>query len=104
MPDSIEDIGGHALSSCKALVNVKLTPKIERIRPHLFYCSGIETIDIRKNITEIGYFAFWGCNSLKRLVIPEWVKHMSVTPDCTPESLITKNQRPLLTCGAGLKF
>lgn len=76
MPDSIEDIGEHALSSCKALVNVKLPPKIERIRPQLFYCSGIETIDIHKNITEIGYFAFWGCNSLKRLVIPEWVKHI----------------------------
>ena len=35
-----------------------------------------ETIDIHKNITEIWFFAFRGCNSLKRLVIPEWVKHI----------------------------
>jgi len=76
LPDSIEDIDEHVFSSCNALAYVNLPSKIKRISPHLFYRSGIENIDIHKNITEIGYFAFWGCNSLKRLVIPEWVKHI----------------------------
>lgn len=42
----------------------------------MFYCSGIESIEISRDITDIYYWAFWGCNQLKRLVIPESVTNI----------------------------
>jgi len=75
LPDTIEWIEQGAFRYCDSLVGeFLLPPKINGISPEMFYCSGIEAIDIHKNIAEIGYYAFWGCKHLKRLVIPDWVK------------------------------
>ena len=51
-----------------------LPPKLRYLSPELFYGSGIETIEIPESITEICYWAFWGCGNLKSLTIPASVK------------------------------
>lgn len=71
LPDSIEVIDCSVFRYCESLKGVILPPKITFLGDELFYFSGIESIEIHKNITEIGQRVFCGCNNLKRLVIPE---------------------------------
>ena len=73
LPDSIEFIEDGAFRFCESLKQVHLPSNLKILSPELFYGSGIESIDIPSNITEIGYWAFWGCKQLKCLVIPESV-------------------------------
>lgn len=70
----IEFIEDGCFRYTESLKYVKLPSQIEYISSELFYCSGIETIDIHEQITEIGHWAFWGCARLKRLIIPKTVK------------------------------
>ena len=53
-----------------------LPSNLNVLSPELFYGSGIESIEIHQNIKEIGYWAFWACKHLKRLIIPESVTHI----------------------------
>ena len=76
LPNSIELICGSVFRYCDSLKQIVLPPKLRYISPELFYCSGIESIEIHESITEIGYWAFWGCRHLKRLVIPESVTNI----------------------------
>jgi hypothetical protein len=73
LPDSIETIDCSVFRYCESLKGVTLPPKITFLGDELFYFSGIESIEIHKNITEIGQRVFCGCNNLKHLVIPESV-------------------------------
>lgn len=73
LPDSIELIGGSVFRYCDSLKQIVLPPKLSFISSEMLYYSGIESVEIHKNIKEIGYWAFWGCRHLKRLVIPESV-------------------------------
>ena len=74
LPESIESIEDGVFRYTEVLRYLKLPSQIDYISPELFYCSGIKEIDIHENITNIGHWAFWGCNHLKRLVIPDTVK------------------------------
>ena len=76
LPDSIDHIAGSVFRHCESLRQIVLPPKLKCICSELFYCSGIESIEIPQNITNICYWAFWGCNHLKRLVIPESVSNI----------------------------
>ena len=73
LPDSIETIDCSVFRYCESLKGVTLPLKITFLGDELFYFSGIESIEIHKNITEIGQRVFCGCNNLKHLVIPESV-------------------------------
>jgi predicted esterase YcpF (UPF0227 family) len=73
LPDGIVFIDASVFRFCESLKKVTIPSQIKEIRDELFYCSGIESIDIHKNITNIGQWAFWGCKHLRRLLIPEWV-------------------------------
>lgn len=76
LPDSIEFIEDGAFRYCESLKKVCLPLNLNVVSPELFYGSGIESIEIHQNIKEIGYWAFWGCKHLKRLIIPESVTHI----------------------------
>lgn len=76
LPNSIKHIEDNAFQYCESLVDIKIPPKTKLISPESFQCSGLESFEIRPNITEIGYWAFWGCKNLKRLIIPESVTHI----------------------------
>ena len=65
-----------AFRFCESLKKVCLPYNLNVLSPELFYGSGIESIEIHQNIKEIGYWAFWGCKHLKRLIIPESVTHI----------------------------
>ena len=73
LPDSIEHIEDGAFRFCESLKQVCLPSNLNVLSPELFYGSGIESIEIHQNIKEIGYWTFWACKHLKRLVIPESV-------------------------------
>ena len=73
LPDSIELIESGVFRLCDSLKRLDLPSNIDEISEEMFYGSGIESIEIHKNITGIRQWAFWGCKHLKRLVIPEWV-------------------------------
>ena len=73
LPDSIEHIEDGAFRFCESLKKVCLPSNLNVLSPELFYGSGIESIEIHQNIKEIGYWAFWACKHLKRLIIPESV-------------------------------
>ena len=74
LPEDIEYIDDGVFRYTECLKYVKLPSQISYISPELFYCSGIEEINIHENISHIGHWAFWGCDHLKRLVIPKTVK------------------------------
>lgn len=76
LPDSIEHIEDGAFRFCESLKQVCLPSNLNVLSPELFYGSGIESIEIHQNIKEIGYWAFWACKHLKRLIIPESVTHI----------------------------
>ncbi len=61
---------GNALP--ENLVKVTLTGSY--VPERAFYnCSGLETIVLRDDVTEIGGYAFYGCTSLTELPLPEWI-------------------------------
>jgi predicted esterase YcpF (UPF0227 family) len=73
LPDGILYMEDNVFSCCRSLKHVTLPKQLRWIAPELFNSSGIESITIPNNITEIGYWAFWGCDNLKSLTIPESV-------------------------------
>lgn len=76
LPDSIDFIEDGAFRFCESLKKVRLPLNLNVVSPELFYGSGIETVEIHQNIKEIGYWAFWRCKHLKRLIIPESITHI----------------------------
>lgn len=74
LPDGLMYVEDGTFRYCESLKQVQLPSRLETISPEMFYCSGIETIEIPEHITKIGYWAFWGCNHLRRLIIPENVR------------------------------
>ena len=85
LPKSIERIGSGAFRFCESLKNIVLPSNVDEISDEVFYCSGIESIEIHKNITGIRQWAFWGCKHLRRLIIPEWVT-------CIEEGIVTAHE------------
>ena len=41
-----------------------------------WYCGSLEAVILSSNVTEIGDYAFCGCNSLEELNLPEGVRHL----------------------------
>lgn len=76
LPDSILFFEDGVFSGCESLKQVRLPANLQALPPELFAHSGIESIEIHNNIKEIGYWAFWDCNNLEKLVIPESVAHI----------------------------
>lgn len=76
LPDNIEYVEDGAFRFCNSLTQLHLPSNLRGISPEMFYGSGILSIEIPASVTEICYWAFWGCNQLKNLIIPESVKRI----------------------------
>ena len=76
LPNNLTWVEDGTFRYCESLKYLHLPLSLEMISPEMFYCSGIESIEIHQSIREIGYWAFWGCRYLKRLVIPDSVKRI----------------------------
>ena len=74
LPDSIVHISDNVFQYCTSLKHISIPPKMKYLCADVLECSGIESLEIPPNITEIGYYALLACPNLKSLVIPETVK------------------------------
>ncbi len=58
---SAEEVGEYALSYCRQLVDVKLSDKLEELKPYTFAgCASLKNINL-ENIQTIGDYAFMEC-------------------------------------------
>lgn len=78
IPDTVSAIGERAFESCKNLKKISLPPNIKVIEKQVFSYSGLEEIDLPKNVEKIKERAFFCCENLKSIVIPESVKELAI--------------------------
>ena len=79
IPDNVSYIGRSAFMFCVRLKYVKLPKSCKRLPYELFgHCRALDSIDFPTDLTNIGNYAFKGCNSLfyesGALVLPEGVQ------------------------------
>ena len=74
IPDSVTTIRNSVFSDCTNLRSVTIPDSVISIGSGLFYRSGIESVVLPKNITELPKELFFGCKSLKEFKIPETIK------------------------------
>ena len=74
LPDGIEYVEDATFRYCESLRHVRLPSNLRVVSPEMFYGGGIECIELPETVTHIGYWAFWGCNHLRSLIIPRSVK------------------------------
>ena len=96
IPDSVTDIGFGAFGGCGALTEIGIGPGnpnytasgplvLDKTGTVLRFCaSGVREVTVPENVTRIGDYAFMGCLSLERAVIPAWVESLGegVFEDC----------------------
>lgn len=83
----------------KRITDIVVPDEITKIKPYTFYqFSGITSIDIHKNVTEIGTAAFLGCDNLYAVVIHDVAAWCSINfanedanPMCSAKSLALNN-------------
>lgn len=84
LPDGLTDIGHSLFEDCSNLASVKLPATMTAIPEHMFWASGIKSIDIPSTVKSIGENAFRNCDALTSIVIPDGVESLgnSVFFDC----------------------
>ena len=66
----LERIGGWAFEGCESLRSIDL-PSIKIVQRGAFrHCTALTKIKVGKELTSIGWAAFYGCTSLERMTIP----------------------------------
>ena len=63
----VEAIGESAFGGCVSLKEIELPKTVKTIGDSAFNGSGLTQIKIPKSVTEMGYWAFWNCNSLNTI-------------------------------------
>lgn len=72
--DGVRRIGEYAFYNCTGLKNVRLPVGLHYIEKYAFWhCEALTDITIQ-NVVEIGEFAFDGCYSLQKAVLPESIR------------------------------
>lgn len=72
---TVTSIGNAAFCECSQIVSVKLPESIERIgRFAFYYCESLKEITIPNKIIDIGECAFCGCENIKSFIIPDSLK------------------------------
>ncbi len=78
----LSNIGGNAFRNCSKITNFEFTsPDLKSLSSSCFYyCKGLSgTIEIPKNIENIGSLSFYNCNKIESIVIPSATTTISPT-------------------------
>ena len=73
LPSCVETIGTKAFGNCSALKDITIGENLKAIMPKAFSSCGIESINLPEGLEEICYDAFWGCDNLTSVRIPQSV-------------------------------
>lgn len=77
LPQCVTSIGYAAFDGCTNLKTLALPQNLTLLEEHVFYCSGLENIEISNKITEIGSYAFGYCKQLKTVVLGDCLNKIS---------------------------
>eukprot|EP00984_Skeletonema_dohrnii_P005450 scaffold1914_cov132-Skeletonema_dohrnii-CCMP3373.AAC.1 len=66
----LEIIGGWAFEGCESLRSIKLPSAMIVERGAFRHCTALKKIKVGKELTSIGWAAFYGCTSLERITLP----------------------------------
>ena len=69
LPHNLRSIPHGFCQDCTALVRIHIPDSIEEIEGYAFNGSGLWSLEILGNLHRIGFMAFDGCSSLKKVVI-----------------------------------
>lgn len=70
IPDSVTYIGDEAFVGCCILTSATLPESLVSIGEWAFNCTGLTSIEIPANVTNIGNYAFYNCDGLESITIP----------------------------------
>ena len=73
IPGSVVSLGNYAIWQCEKLTNINLSEGLISIGYYCFDDTAIETIDLPSTLESIGHGAFYSCEFLNSIVIPEKV-------------------------------
>ena len=76
-PSNTTAIAAGAFRNCSALESIDIT-KIESIGQYAFYATGLKELDLHKDVTTLGYYAFGFCWKLETLYFDS-PAHESIT-------------------------
>jgi len=71
LPSMIESIGDYAFSGCEKLTSLRFSDDLSSIGAGAFSESGITSVSIPMNVTNLPERAFYSCASLSRVNLPE---------------------------------
>lgn len=84
-PSKLKKIERFAFDNCVSLERVDLA-NVEEIFDNAFSnCSNLETISFGDSLTTLGSKVFWGCDKLKKVILPASIE--SIGRNCFPETL-----------------
>lgn len=92
MPESVREIGVYAFSGCSGLESVTLSPNLTQIPDGAFYqCSSLSEVQVPEGVTSIGSSAFDECASLSAVSLPESLEVLKEAAfmDCTALTHVT---------------
>lgn len=84
------EVGDNALYECTNVTDVIIPDSVTRIGEYSFSESGLESVNLPKNLTDIDNYAFQQCRNLKRVIIPDSVTTLGngVFGDCTSLEMV----------------
>lgn len=97
-------VGDEAFLRCSKLSKVTFGDNVKKIGGSCFKENAIKSINFGKNITEIGYWAVFGCNNLKSITIGKNVTKIgqSIDRDCKNVKTITVKSTKLKAKNCGI--
>lgn len=76
MSNSIRAIGMMAFQDCSSLKTIELPAELSEIGSNAFQWSGLESISIPQNVTEIQCWTFESCESLRTVKLSEGITNI----------------------------